>query len=132
MAPSVSVGEGGFPIRPVMLSLPHANGERGSLLRVFRLGFFLIAVLAAPIHSAFAQAPVTIRAAWITAPASLAPLLFLKPGVAKHHGKSYTFEPIYFSSSTLQITAISQGELDLAGFGYTSFPLAIQNADLSD
>ena len=88
MAPSVSVGEGGFPIRPVMLSLPHANGERGSLLRIFRLGFFLIAVLAAaPIHSAFAQAPVTIRAGWITAPASLVPLLLLKPGVAKHHGK---------------------------------------------
>src|SRR5262249_4634609 len=31
-----------------------------------------------------------------------------------------------------QITAISQGELDLAAFGYTSFPLAIANAGLSD
>ena len=58
----------------------------------------------------------------------MVPLLFLKPGLAKHHGKSYVFEPIYFASSTLQITAISQGEIDIAGFGYTSFPLAIQNA----
>jgi sulfonate transport system substrate-binding protein len=101
------------------------------LLRAF--GLLLIAALAAAAgHPAFAQGPVKIRAGWITTPASLVPLLFLKPGVAKHHGKSYTFEPIYFSSSTLQITALSQGELDVAGFGYTSFPLAIQNADLSD
>jgi NitT/TauT family transport system substrate-binding protein len=32
----------------------------------------------------------------------------------------------------LQITAISQGEIDIAAFGYTSFPLAIQNGGLSD
>jgi sulfonate transport system substrate-binding protein len=79
-----------------------------------------------------AQAPVKIRAGWVSTPASLIPLLFLKPGVTGHNGKSYIFEPIYFSSSTLQITAISHGELDLAAFGYTSFPLAIENAGLSD
>lgn len=102
-------------------------------MRLIRLSFVLIAVLAGIyIQPAFAQTPVKVRAGWITTPASLVPLLFLKPGVAKHHGKSYTFEPIYFASSTLQITALSQGELDVAAFGYTSFPLAIQNADLSD
>ena len=37
-----------------------------------------------------------------------------------------------FASSTLQITAISQGEIDIAAFGYTSFPLAIQNGGLAD
>jgi len=62
----------------------------------------------------------------------MVPLLFLKPGIAKHHGKSYTFEPLNFGSSTLQITAISQGEIDIAAFGYTSFPLAIQNGGLAD
>ena len=79
-----------------------------------------------------AAEPVKIRIGWITAPASLVPLLFLKPGIAKHHGKSYTFEPTNFASSTLQITAISQGEIDIAAFGYTSFPLAIQNGGLAD
>ena len=39
---------------------------------------------------------------------------------------------MHFASSTLQITAISQGEIDIAAFGYTSFPLAIQNGGLSD
>lgn len=95
-----------------------------------RLGWVLIAGLA--VSPAFAQAPAKIRAGWVSAPASLVPLLFLKPGVTRHFGTSYRFDPIYFSSSNLQITAISQGELDLAAFGYTSFPLAIQNAGLSD
>jgi ABC-type nitrate/sulfonate/bicarbonate transport system substrate-binding protein len=105
----------------------------GISLRLVRLALLLIMVLAAaPIHPALAQAPVKIRAGWVSAPASLVPLLFLKPGVARHHGKSYLFDPIYFSSSTLQITAISQNEIDIAAFGYTSFPLAIQNAGLSD
>ena len=102
-------------------------------MRIFRLIILpVIALAAAAPDPAVAQAPVKIRAGWVTTPASLIPLLFLKPQLTAHYGKSYTFEPIYFASSTLQITAISQGELDLAAFGYTSFPLAIENAGLSD
>ena len=92
----------------------------------FVLAFILSAALPAKAE------PVKIRVGWITAPASMVPLLFLAPGAAKHLGKSYTFEPLNFGSSTLQITAISQGEIDIAAFGYTSFPLAIQNGGLSD
>jgi sulfonate transport system substrate-binding protein len=99
-------------------------------MRAIRLVCVLIVGLAA--YPALAQTPVKIRAGWVSAPASLVPLLFQKPGLTRHFGKSYTFEPIYFASSNLQITAIAQGELDLAAFGYTSFPLAIQNAGLSD
>src|SRR4029078_1814485 len=62
----------------------------------------------------------------------MVPLMYLKPGIAKHHGKSYEFVPIHFSSSTLQITAISQGAIAIAGFGYTSSPLAIHNGALAD
>src|SRR6478672_13457905 len=101
-------------------------------MRALRLSVpFAAALILALVQPAAAE-PVKIRIGWITAPASLVPMLFLKPGVTKHHGKSYMFEPIHFASSTLQITALSQGELDLAAFGYTSFPLAIQNAGLSD
>src|SRR6186713_1731448 len=90
-----------------------------------------VALVVALVHPATAE-PVKIRIGWITAPASMVPLLFLKPGIAKHHGKSYTVDPLNFASSTLQITAISQGEVDIAAFGYTSFPLAIQNGGLAD
>jgi sulfonate transport system substrate-binding protein len=101
-------------------------------MRAFRLGVApALALIAALLQPAAAE-PVKIRAGWITAPASMVPLLFLKPEIAKHYGKSYTFEPIHFASSTLQITAISQGEIDIAGFGYTSYPLAIQNGGLAD
>jgi ABC-type nitrate/sulfonate/bicarbonate transport system substrate-binding protein len=104
-----------------------------SLMRIFRLIILLaIALAATPLDPVAAQTPVKIRAGWVTTPASLIPLLFLKLEITRHHGKSYIFEPTYFGSSTLQITAISQGELDLAAFGYTSFPLAIGNAGLSD
>jgi hypothetical protein len=71
-------------------------------VRTIWLGFFLIIVLAAaPMHPASAQSPVKIRAGWVSTPASLVPLLFLKPGITKHHGKSYMFEPVYFASRPL-------------------------------
>jgi NitT/TauT family transport system substrate-binding protein len=101
-------------------------------MRALRLSIpFAAALILALIQLAAAE-PVKIRIGWITAPASLVPMLFLKPGIAKHNGKSYTFEPTKFGSSNLQITAISQGEIDIAAFGYTSFPLAIQNGGLAD
>jgi sulfonate transport system substrate-binding protein len=101
-------------------------------MRALRLSVpFAVALILALIQPAAAE-PVKIRIGWITAPASLVPMLFLKPGIAKHNGKSYTFEPTNFGSSNLQITAISQGEIDIAAFGYTSFPLAIQNGGLTD
>jgi len=101
-------------------------------MRALTIALSMLTGIALSGQPAVAQQPVKIRAGWITTPASLVPLLFQKPGVTKHHGKSYTFEPIYFASSTLQITAISNNELDLAGFGYTSFPLAILNGNLTD
>jgi NitT/TauT family transport system substrate-binding protein len=101
-------------------------------MRAIRLKLALVLALSAALLQPAAAAPLKIRIGWIVAPASMVPLLFLKPGGAKHLGKSYTFEPLHFSSSTLQITAIAQGEIDIAGFGYTSFPLAIQNAGLND
>jgi NitT/TauT family transport system substrate-binding protein len=101
-------------------------------MRAFRLTVPLILALAAALVQPAKAEPVKVRAGWIVAPASLVPLLFLKPEIAKHYGKSYTFDPIHFASSTLQITAISQGEIDIAAFGYTSYPLAIQNGGMSD
>src|SRR3954447_21365052 len=101
-------------------------------MRGFRLGLPLILALVGALAHPAAAEPVKVRVGWIVAPASLVPLLFLKPELAKHYNKSYSFDPVHFSSSNLQITAISQGEIDIASFGYTSFPLAIQNGGLSD
>src|ERR1700744_709706 len=101
-------------------------------MRVFRLSVALAVAATAALLSPASAEPVKIRVGWIVAPASLVPLLFLKPEIAKHYNKSYSFDPVHFESSNLQITAINQGEIDIASFGYTSFPLAIQNGGLSD
>src|SRR3954471_7403829 len=90
-------------------------------------------VLAASLtSSAQAQQPVRIRAGWVSTPASLIPLIFAKPGLAKHKDRSYTFEPVYYAASPLQITALANDELDIAALGYSSLPLAVQNGGLSD
>jgi ABC-type nitrate/sulfonate/bicarbonate transport system substrate-binding protein len=76
--------------------------------------------------------PVKIRAGWVVAPASLIPVLFAKQGLARHQGKSYLLEPVYFSASPAQITAMSVNELEIAALGFSSFPFAVQNAGLAD
>ena len=76
--------------------------------------------------------PVVIRAAWIATPASLIPILFDKAGLAKHQGKSYRFEPVYYASSPTQISAIASGELEIATLNFTPIPLAVLNAGLTD
>ena len=73
-----------------------------------------------------------IRAGWVVAPASLIPVLFAKPGLARHQGNSYVLEPVYFGASPPQITALSVGELEIAALGFSSFPFAVQNAGLTD
>jgi NitT/TauT family transport system substrate-binding protein len=82
--------------------------------------------------SAVSAEPVKIRAAWVVAPASLLPVLFAKPGLARHQGQSYSFEAINIRASPLQITAIAAGEIEIAALGFSSFPFAVENAGLAD
>jgi len=76
--------------------------------------------------------PVTIRAAWIVTPASLIPILLAPPGVAQHAGKSYRFDPIHFANSPTQITAVANGDVEIATLNFTSIPFAVLNAGLTD
>src|SRR5258708_2949029 len=76
--------------------------------------------------------PLKIRVGWAIAPSNLVPILFAKPGVAQHLGTSYVIEPIHFAGTSIQITALAGGELDIASLAYSSFALAIQNAGMKD
>ncbi len=76
--------------------------------------------------------PVKIRAAWIATPASLIPILFAKPGIAKHNGVTYQFEPIKFQSSPTEITALASGEIEIGTLNFASFPIAVENAGMTD
>lgn len=89
------------------------------------------ATLAAGASGSSAE-PLKVRVGWIVAPGQLVPVLFLKPGIAKHHGKSYVLEPVKFQASPLQITALAAGELEVATLGYSSVSFAVLNAGMSD
>lgn len=74
--------------------------------------------------------PVKLRIAWVATPGTLVPLIDKVPGLMKNNGVTYSFEPVYYTSSPTQITAIASGELEIGALGFTSFPLAVQNAKL--
>lgn len=82
---------------------------------------------------ATAQAdPLPLRAGWVVCPPELTPVLLAPPGVARHLGKSYTFEPVHFQGTPSMITAIAAGQLDIAPFTYPTFGTAIENAGIAD
>ncbi len=76
--------------------------------------------------------PVKIRIGWIAAPGQLVAIMFEPPGVAKHKGVTYDWEPIHFQASPNQITSLASGDLDIATLGFSSVTLAIENAGIKD
>jgi len=99
--------------------------------RLLAAGLAALAVVAIP-GAASAQQPVRIRASWVAVPNNLPPLLFQKKELAKNLGKTYTFEAVQYRGTPQAVTALATGDLEFALLTYSSFPLAIQNAGMSD
>jgi NitT/TauT family transport system substrate-binding protein len=98
-----------------------------------RVAGILIAASALALIAAGANAdPVKIRAGWSNTPTAMAPIIFAKPEIAQHLGKTYTMEPVHFAGSAPQITALASGDLDIATLAPSSFALAIENAHMDD
>jgi sulfonate transport system substrate-binding protein len=94
---------------------------------------FALAVLAATLALGTAQAePVKIRMAWVAPVSNWASIVLDKKELAKHLGKSYTLETLRFAGTPPMMTAIAAGELEIANLAYSTFPLAVQNANLDD
>lgn len=91
-----------------------------------------LALLLMTSSAGWAQEPLKLRVGWAVVPGQLTSIIFAKPEILKHYGKSYTVELIHFRGSTPQITALAAGELDIAAFAFSSFGLAIQNAHMDD
>ncbi len=91
-----------------------------------------LAVMIVASAAAEAQGPLKLRVGWAVVPGQLTSIIFAKPEILKHYGKSYTVELIHFRGSTPQITALAAGELDIAALAFSSFGLAIQNAHMND
>src|SRR4029077_11266650 len=45
-------------------------------------------------------------------------------------GKSYLFEPVRYGGTPQMITALANGELEIANLAFSTLPIAIQNAGL--
>jgi NitT/TauT family transport system substrate-binding protein len=97
-----------------------------------RLKAILAGILLAAGATAAPAEPVKIRMSFIVPVANWATMLFKTPGLAQHLGKSYTFEAIHFQGTPQLITALNVGELEIANMGFTTFPIAVTNAGMSD
>src|SRR6478609_800941 len=84
---------------------------------------------------AFANAgaqPVKIRAAYAVPVANWSSILFEKEGLARHQGKSYTYEAVRFQGTPQMITALANNELEIADLAFASLAIAVQNAGMDD
>src|SRR5262245_30578795 len=82
--------------------------------------------------AASAAEPVKIRVSWIAPITNWAPMLQEKKELARHLGKSYVLEPVRYAGTPQMITALANGELEIANLAFSTLPIAIQNAGLSD
>src|SRR5262249_17528870 len=68
--------------------------------------------------SAAQAEPLKIRHGWVVMGATVSPLIFEKPEVLTHYGKSYTVESIHFAGTSPQLVALATGEVDIIGLAY--------------
>jgi sulfonate transport system substrate-binding protein len=76
--------------------------------------------------------PLTIRLSYIVPVSNWATILFAKPELAHHLNKSYTFEAVHFQGTPQLIQALATGELEIANLGFTTLPIAVENAGMTD
>src|SRR3954471_22676249 len=97
-----------------------------------------VAVIAAVVASviaitgASAQQPITIRGSWVAPVANWASILMEKKDLARHLGKSYTFEAVRFAGTPPMVTALANNELEVSNLAYSTLAIAIQNAGMDD
>src|SRR3954451_25220180 len=102
-------------------------------MRLARFGLIgLVAAFSLLTQGASQAEPVKIRVSWIAPLSNWASLLMEKKDIARHMGQSYVFEPVRCAGTPQMITALANGELEIADLAYTSLPIAIHNAGLSD
>jgi sulfonate transport system substrate-binding protein len=92
----------------------------------------LTAAVSFAIAGARAEEPLKLRVSWVSIPYGLSAVLFEKPELMQHLGKSYVYEPLHFNSSAAMIAATAASELDIAEFAAFTVGVAIENAKLDD
>ncbi len=101
-------------------------------MRFRTLALAAVAAVGFAATTAQAQQPVKIRIAWVVPVANSPTILYEIPSILKHKGKSYDVDLVRFQGTPSMITAMGAGELDIALFAFSTFALAVQNANMQD
>jgi NitT/TauT family transport system substrate-binding protein len=91
----------------------------------------LLVVAVAMTGAARAQ-PLLIRNSYVVPVADWEPLMVEKKELARHWGKSYVMEAVRYQGTPPMITALANGELEIANLAYSTLGIAIQNAGIDD
>ena len=89
-------------------------------------------VVAVALSDAARAEPLVIRNSYVVPVSNWEPLLVAKKDLAKHWGKSYVMEAVRYQGTPPMITALANGELEIANLAYSTLGIAIQNAGISD
>jgi NitT/TauT family transport system substrate-binding protein len=93
----------------------------------------LLTVLAALAATGTAGAePLKIRNSYVVPVSNWQPLLVAKKDLAKHWGTSYEMEAVRYQGTPPMITALANGELEIANLAYSTLGIAIGNAGIND
>src|SRR5205085_10860130 len=76
--------------------------------------------------------PLLIRNSYVVPVANWEPMIVEKKDLAKHWGKSYVMEAVRYQGTPPMITALANGELEIANLAYSTLGIAIANAGISD
>ena len=102
-----------------------------SLVRYLLIGLTAAAISPLAQGPSWAD-PVKIRVSWIAPLSNWASLLMEKKELARHMGQSYALEPVRYAGTPQMITALANNELEIANLAFSTLPIAIHNAGLSD
>jgi sulfonate transport system substrate-binding protein len=93
--------------------------------------FTLSAVAMAATGVARAE-PLLIRNSYVVPVSNWEPLIVAKKDLARHWGASYLMEAVRYQGTPPMITAVANGELEIANLAYSTLGIAIENAGISD
>jgi NitT/TauT family transport system substrate-binding protein len=100
-------------------------------MRGLKAFFALLAVAIAAVSAARAEPPL-IRISYVVPVSNWAPFIVAKKDLAKHWGRSYNMEAVRYQGTPQMITALANGELEIASLAYSTLGIAIANAGMSD
>jgi NitT/TauT family transport system substrate-binding protein len=100
-------------------------------MRELKTLFAMLAVGVVAIGTARAE-PLRIRNSYVVPVSNWQPLIVEKKDLAKHWGKSYVMEAVRYQGTPPMITALANGELEIANLAYSTLGIAVSNAGISD